>query len=332
MAEKLLSGVEKAAVLLKILPPQIVDNIFGRMDPRQVDMLRREQKKIEDRGILQEATATVLDEAARALTDARAGSAAGKPALRLVTPEPEPPKAPPKPEPKIQVDSSDPLDTIAKLPPDLLARALENESTRTISLLMNYLEIEAAGQIYKRLSPAKRREVSMRFTEHAAVNEGLLRRIAQAVLQKCETLRVSTVTGATEPGAREKRMAALLRGLERTERMDMLGILEQSDAELAGRIKSMLYQFEDVLRMQNLSVQKLLTQIDTKSLAQALSGAAPELREKILSNLSKRAQESLKEEIDLAGTVPSAKARQAQQVIVDAIQGLDQRGELVLIE
>jgi flagellar motor switch protein FliG len=218
------------------------------------------------------------------------------------------------------------------MPADLLAQALENETTRTISLLMNYLEMEIAGQIYKRLTPAKRKEVSMRFTEQATIDDGLLRRIAQAVLKKCESLRATAVTGAVDPAKREKRMASLLRGLERAERMEMLGVLEQSDAELAGRIKSMLYQFEDVLRLQNISVQKLLTQVDTKSLAQALSDASPELREKLFTNLSKRAQEALKEEIELAGTVPSAKVRPAQQAIADAIQGLDQRGELLMIE
>ena len=172
----------------------------------------------------------------------------------------------------------------------------------------------------------------MRFTEEATVSPDLRRRIAQAVLQKCESLRKAEVPGAAGSGVREKRMASLLRGLERTERTEMIGVLEQSDAELAARVKSMLYQFEDILRMQNISVQKLLTEIDTKSLAISLGGAPAEIREKLFNNLSKRAQESLKEEIELAGTVQAAKASQAQQTIADAIQRLDERGDLLFIE
>jgi flagellar motor switch protein FliG len=196
---------------------------------------------------------------------------------------------------------------------------------------MNSLDIEVAGQIYKRLSPQKRKEVSLRFTQQTNVGDELIKRIAQGVLKKCQALRDSTSTTG-EPGGREKRMAALLRELERAERMEMLTALEETDAQLTGRIKALLYQFEDILRMENLSVQKLLSEIDVKTLSLALRGAPTDIESKILSNLSKRAQESLKEEISLTGVVPPAKVRQARDVLVEAIQRLDQRGELVLID
>jgi flagellar motor switch protein FliG len=359
MSERKLSGIEKAAILLKSLPPGVVEKVLRHMNAQQAESLRSELVRATERNDLKELTASVLSEAAKVMTssrekkadapgavDVRIGASALEPTSSTSNAGGTPSKPAPKDAaskatpttPSVEIrlasmeEDSDPLVAIAKMPADLLAQALENETTRTISLLMNYLEIEIAGQIYKRLTPAKRKEVSMRFTEQATIDDGLLRRIAHAVLKKCESLRATAVTGAVDPATREKRMASLLRGLERAERMEMLGVLEQSDAELAGRIKSMLYQFEDVLRLQNISVQKLLTQVDTKSLAQALSGASPELRDKLFTNLSKRAQEALKEEIELAGTVPSAKVRPAQQAIADAIQGLDQRGELLMIE
>ncbi len=198
---------------------------------------------------------------------------------------------------------------------------------------MNCLDIEVASQIYKRLSPTKRREVSLRFTDQVPVGEDLLKRIAQGVLKKCQTLREASPTGApTEEGARETRIAALLRGLDRTERAELVAALEEADAELTGRVKALLYQFEDILRMENTSVQKLLSEVDVKSLAQALRGAPAEIEEKILANLSKRAQESLKEEVSLTGSVPAPKVRLARQTLVEAIQRLDQRGELVMTE
>src|SRR5207237_2674559 len=113
---------------------------------------------------------------------------------------------------------------------------------------------------------------------------------------------------------------------------DVLTALEENNAELAGRLKAMLYQFEDILRMENTSVQKMLSEVDVKSLALALRGAPPEIEGKLLSNLSKRAQESLKEEISLTGAVPPSKVREARDALVAAIQRLDQRGELVFNE
>src|SRR5260370_38170321 len=105
--------------------------------------------------------------------------------------------------------------------------------------------------------------------------------------------------------------------------MEMITALEGADAERHGRVRAHLYKFEDILRMENASIQKLLSEVDVKSLALALRGAAQDIEQKILANLSKRAQEPLKEEISLTGAVPPAKVRAAQQTLVETIQRLD---------
>jgi flagellar motor switch protein FliG len=286
--------------------------------------------------------AEVLDEVAKILDEARQKperpakvQAAAPPPPEVVKPSVDirlegNPSDGPKPAESAAMD--EPMRVLTSMPPDLLALALESENPRTISLLINGLDIEAAGEVYKRLSSAKRKEVSKRFTEQTFVNEELLKRIAQGVVQKCQALRASPSAPTGEAGGREKRVAALLRGLERAERTETLALLEEADAELAGRVKAMLYQFEDIERMENSSVQKLLSDVDVKSLALALRGAPPEIESKVLANLSKRAQAALREETELAGTVPSAKVKQGRQTIVEAIQRLDERGDLVLIE
>jgi flagellar motor switch protein FliG len=354
-----LTGLQKVAVLLRSLPKDVVDKVLRHLDPRQAGLVSSELAKLDEQKDLGQKLSVVLDEAVTMLGDgarSKPESAAqpkeppaaapapgtvratgqnvdirleGKPEVPL---SPRQASPPPKPRLDLPDASADPLGALAALPSDLLALALDTENTRTTSLLMNCLEVEVASQIYKRLSPAKRKEVSLRFTEQAVVGEELIKRIALGVIKKCQALRDSASPAATEQGGREKRMAALLRGLERSERMEMLTALEESDAELTGRVKALLYQFEDVLRMENISVQKLLSEIDVKTLALALRGAPPNIEEKILTNLSKRAQESLREEISLTGVVPAAKVSAARQTLVEAIQRLDQRGELVINE
>jgi flagellar motor switch protein FliG len=321
---------------LKSLSPGVVEKVLTTMDPKQAKRLSAELAKVSGRSDLKQAIARVLDEAVGVLgkdhpaSVAASAPAPGSPAGSQVdtriagspvddAAHPEAPSAP------------DPLAAIAALPAELLSAALADESARTISLLMNRMEVEAAGQIFKRLSPAKRKEVSVRFTDAATVADDLLRHIAAAVLKKCEAM-CATGPAATEQGEREKRMAGLLRGLERAERVETLAALEESDAALAGRVKAMLYLFEDILRMENHSIQKLLSEIDMKALAAALFGAAPELQERLLTNLSRRAQESLKEEIELSGKVLGAKVKEARQTLEEAMQRLDQRGEFVLRE
>jgi flagellar motor switch protein FliG len=343
MSDQNLSGLQKAALLLKSLPARVVDRVLQHMKPEQAALIKAEIARVSARKDLDQVMTQVLDEAAQVLNDAHTKKAGpGKPALHA------PPAGPEKREPAKPVEPSkvdirladtpveetkkSPLEALSALSPELVAQALDSETTRTIALLMNGLDVDVAGGIYKRLTPAKRKEVSARFTEHAAVSDELLQRIADGVVRKCAALQAATGAKSTEPGAREKRTAALLRGLDRVERMEMLGVLQASDAELAGRVKALLYQFEDILRMQNLSVQKLLAEIDMKTLAMAVNGVAENLREKLLTNLSKRAQESLREEIELSGAVPSARTHQAQQTIAETIARLDERGDLVMIE
>jgi flagellar motor switch protein FliG len=358
MTAPALTGLQKVAVLLKSLPTEVVDKVLRHLDPRQAGLVSSELAKLDEQQDLAQKLSGVLDEAASMLGNGsppkqpNASQAAGPadatpssgtaPAkgqnvdVRVeskpeVAPLPRP-ASPPKPKLDLPDPGADPLAALAALPSDLLALALDTENTRTTSLLMNCLEIDVASQIYKRLSPAKRREVSLRFTEQAIVGEELIKRIAMGVIKKCQALRDSSTPAFTEQGGREKRMAALLRGLERTERTELLTALEESDAELTGRVKALLYQFEDVLRMENISVQKLLSEIDVKTLSLALRNAPTNIEEKILTNLSKRAQESLREEISLTGAVPSAKVNAARQTMVEAIQRLDQRGELMINE
>jgi flagellar motor switch protein FliG len=347
MAAPSMTGLEKVAVLLKKLPQEVVDKVMRHLDPRHAGMVWSQLAKLDEQKAQNDLTqqlAGVLDEAVQMLEkDVESGKGpGGKPSGKgangkkagqgvdvRVDGKHESPPAPPPTAAEIQAD---PIRALETQPSELLAAALNTENARTCSLLMNRMDIDAAAKIYKRLTPAKRREVSVRFTDLTTIGDELVKRIAQGVLKKCATLREVSSSSANEDGVREMRLATLLRSLERTERQELIGVMEEADAELIGRVKTLLYQFEDILRLENQSVQKLLSEVDIKSLSQALQGAPPEIEEKILTNLSKRAQESLKEEISLTGKVPAPKIKQARQTMLEALQRLDLRGELVMTE
>src|SRR5207244_7588272 len=104
------------------------------------------------------------------------------------------------------------------------------------------------------------------------------------------------------------------------------------DAAVAEEIKNLLYRFDDVLRIDNRSMQKVLMDIDTKTLAIALRGVSEEIKEKFLANLSKRAQDNLQEEMELTPFVPKDQVEDAQKNIVVVVQRLDLAGELVMTE
>jgi flagellar motor switch protein FliG len=168
------------------------------------------------------------------------------------------------------------------------------------------------------------------LSRQAAPNPVLLARITQALLVKARTL--SADPGANEPAARYQKIADLIRSLEKVERNEILNALQEQEPEAATRVKDLLYQFEDLLRIIDRSMQKLLSSLDSKTLSVALKGAPEAIAAKVLNNLSMRAREGIEEEIELLGTVPPSQVRQAQKVVVDLIQRLDQAGELQMSE
>jgi flagellar motor switch protein FliG len=350
MATRTLSGLEKAAVLLKALPADGVAKVLKHLSARNSGLMSSEMAKVEKWADLESVKSGVLEETISIIESAHAA-----PAISTSPSVPQLPATPSKPEsghsaaavdiriaddhePEAPIlkmkpaEAANPIEALAAQPPDLLALALNDEGARTISLLINRLDIEQASAIYKRLASGKRKEVSMRFAGQPVVSDELLNRIAESVLKKCEILAATSSASLGDDGGPERRMAFMLRNLDRVERTETLAAIESVDAGLAERIKSMLYVFEDILKIEKTSVQKLLAEVDTKSLALSLTGAPKEIQDKIFGNLSKRAQESLKEEIEMAGTVPAAKAKAAQQAITDAIQKLDSRGELIMVD
>lgn len=335
------SGLEKAGLVLRGLPPETAERILGRLGPAVSARLRPQMQAplpqdwapAQQEELCRELLAA-LDKprpASSAVVPTPAQLAAYQPPEEAGAGESQPSAGSPKGGPTLRLRTEDlpedPIDALTALPPDLLVAILEGEQVHTVALVLGCLPGERAGEVLKQLPPEMRREVSLRLTRPGNPNPLLVSRIVQAIVEKGRTMRARTDTRAD---ARYEKMAQILRVLEKTERLEVLAALDEKDAETAARIRELLYQFEDVLRIQDRSMQKLLGELDSKTLATALKGVSDEIRDKLLNNLSKRARESLAEEIELMGSVPSSQAAQAQKTIVEVIQRLDQAGEIVM--
>jgi flagellar motor switch protein FliG len=224
--------------------------------------------------------------------------------------------------------AADHVSALRAVEPDRLAWALRGEHPRTVSMVLDCLEPDRAGTVLKRLPPELRREAFLRLGQTTSCAGELIPRIVRAVVQKSQAVPENSVEEGGQ--TRVKRMADLLRGLDRIDRMEMIAALEQEDGETAIRVKDRLYDFQDLLRIEDRSMQKLLAEIDSKTLTVALKGASQEITEKVMRNLSKRVRETLVSEMDLLSRVPARQIEEAQKAVVEAIQRLDQAGELVM--
>jgi flagellar motor switch protein FliG len=335
---KPMTGLEKVALLLKGLGPKATDTILAQLGPGHAERVRARIQQLPPGPEQQQAITQLLKDVAQAFSEdpgakaraVKAGTDAPVPArpagINLLVQE----DAEGEEETADTDLPSDPLEAVRRLPPAQLARAMLGENPRTVSLLLNHLDTPQAGEVYKRLAATMRRDVSFYFASQTMPPLEVLRRVAQGIVQKSRSL--ADAPAQADPNDRVKKMAELIRLLERAERTELLAALAERDSDMAQKVKDLLYQFEDLLQIESSSVQKLLGELDTKTLATALQGATPAIQHKILSNLSKRAQDALQEEIDLMGSVPKSKVELARKAIVEVIRRLDERGELIMTE
>jgi flagellar motor switch protein FliG len=352
-----LTGEEKGALLLKNLAPEIVDSVLAQLGPERGQRLRALMQDTPPTPETEQALEELIAEMGAAMTAPPPPTPLQSAPPRPVATEPARPAPPPvretvraaanayarasqppddgnklgtlDPELVRAIESGkDPLETLARLPAQRLALALEGENARTVSLLLNYLHTDLAGSVFKRLSPELRNQVTIQFGNQGMPPVAVLERIALAILKKsCTLVEKPTFPAGT---ARFKKIADMLRMLDKPERFSVIKELEEKDPTAAGEVKSYLYRFEDILRIDNRSLQKVLMDLDTKSLAAALKGGDDTIKAKFMGSLSKRAQETLAEEMELMQTVKSDERDQAQKEIVAVIQRLDLAGELVM--
>ncbi len=325
-----MTGEERAALLLKSLPSEMAEAVLAQLGPQRSSGVRARMQVLEQQPEPDEALDEVLSDLEallRIASDEASGraSAASQPAAAN---EAKPDKL--EKEESGSETAGDQLSVLRRMDLDLLAAALKGENSRTVCLLLNNMDAIRAGEILKRLSPELRREVTLQMGQAMACSPQLVERIAQAVVQKSYSLRQAPAEESVD--AKIKKMADMLRLLEKSDRMELLAAIAEQDAEKADKIKEYLYQFEDLLAIADRSMQKLLSQIDSKNLAMALKGSSDAIREKVMNNLSKRARESLEEEMEFLASVSANQIKEAQKTVVDVIQRLDQAGELVMSE
>jgi flagellar motor switch protein FliG len=153
-----------------------------------------------------------------------------------------------------------------------------------------------------------------------------LDRILQSTIERAALVNMKELQ-AQKAGA-EKKLAELLRAMNRKSRFGLLERISQDDPDTAARIRDQLYSTQDILGMESRSVQKLLGRVDTATLAKVLKDAGSAMQDKIMANLSKRACAALKEEMEYSGQVEDEAKKEASLRIVRAIMEMDEKGEV----
>jgi flagellar motor switch protein FliG len=225
--------------------------------------------------------------------------------------------------------------TIVKAPFEFLRRAdprqvltyLQDEHPQTIALVLAHLTADSGARVLSALPEELQRDVARRLATMDRTSPEVIAQI-EAVLEPKLSSIVQQQDMSTVGGV-QSLVDILNRSDRATERLIFEG-LERDNPDLADEVRSRMFVFEDIVGLDDRSVQLILRQVDSKELAVALKGVAPNVRDKIMRNMSERASANLSEEIELLGPMRLKTVEEAQGAVVRVIRALEEAGQIVV--
>ena len=215
---------------------------------------------------------------------------------------------------------------LKEVDPNQLLNFIQHEHPQTISLILANLEPEQTAQIVSDLPPEIQGEVAYRIATMGKISPDLLSDIEGILESQVETVFGQDLSAAG--GA--KAVAQILNLAGRSTEKTILGDLEKRNPELATEIKNLMFVFEDLVLLDDRSIQRVLREVDSKELSLALKVATDEVKDAIFRNMSERASGLIKEELEFMGPVRLKDVEDSQMKIVEVIRSLEEEGEIVI--
>ena len=219
-----------------------------------------------------------------------------------------------------------PFDFVRRTDPSHLINFIQQEHPQTIALILSYLESKKSATILSSIEPEKRADVARRIATMDRTTPDTLREVERVLERKISTIASEdfTMAGGIDT------IVEILNNVDRSTEKSIMEILEEEDSELAEEIKKKMFVFEDIVMLDDKSVQRVLREVDHQDLAKALKAVDPEVQEKIFRNMSKRASQTLKEDMEYMGPLRVKEVEESQQKIVGIIRKLEDQGEIVI--
>nr|WP_285851890.1 flagellar motor switch protein FliG [Sporosarcina luteola] len=219
-----------------------------------------------------------------------------------------------------------PFDFARRAEPGQILNFIQNEHPQTIALILSYLEAEQAGMILSSLPQEMQADIAKRIATMDSTSPEVISEI-EAVLERKLS---STVTqDFTETGGVDA-VVQVLNGVDRATEKTILDALEIQDPELAEEIRKRMFVFEDIVTLDNRSIQRIVRECENEDLILSMKVSSEEVREILFKNMSQRMAESFQEEMDVMGPVRLRDVEEAQARIVSIIRRLEDSGEIII--
>ena len=318
-----LDGTEKAAIFTLSLPQEYAAKLFECMDQEEIKELSMSMAN------LGSIDATVVERLFIEFADqlSSTGSLMGTfdSTERLLLAALDPNKVE-----EIMEDIRGPAgrtmwDKLSDVNEEVLANYLKNEYPQTVAVVLSKLGESHAARVLAVLPENFAMEVVMRLLRMESVQEEIL----DGVERTLRTEFMSNLANSNRQDSHEQ-MADIFNNLDRNTENRFMGALEERNRESAERIKSLMFTFEDLGRMDGSGVQVLLRQVEKDQLAMALKGGSDDIKDLFFKNMSERAGKMMKEDMESMGPVRLSEVDEAQAAVVTTAKALADSGEIVL--
>src|SRR4051794_24850710 len=318
-------GRQKAAILLVTLGPERAAQLFGHMRDDEIEALTIEMAKL--RSVESDVTEAVIVEAIET-SEALGfiGSGGFEYAREVLEKSLGPARAAEIMGRLSVVIEARPFEFLRRTPPEQIVAFLRPEAPQTMALTIANLHTELAAEVLAQLPPETQAEVALRIATMNETSPDVIREVEAVMRQKLANVISQEYSAA---GGVDSLVDILNRADRGTER-NVLDRLAESDADLAEEIRMMLFVFEDIVKLDDRSVQVLLKEVDQKDLALALRGVSEEVRDKVVGNMSQRAAEMLLEEIEFQPPQLRRVVEEAQGRIVAKVRALEEAEAIVI--
>lgn len=320
----LMSGLERSAVLLNVLGNQVTSQVFKKMRDNDVKRLVSAMGQVKRvpittvREVLEAFYTEISEEESlifghaqgRDFVLATLGEERAKTVLGQLS----------------VVEGSRTLEALELVDPRTLANFLVNEHPQTVALILAHLEPMKKCEVLRRLPEVIQTEVVLRIANLDFISPNLIAQVDEVLKQELATLgSIDTQQlGGVLP------IAEMLNIMDKTSEQNIMARVEEKDPQLAEEIRKLMFVFEDIVYIDDRGMQMLLKEVDNAKLIIALKTAPEEIKDKIFRNISKRAGEMLKDDLESMGPIRLSDVETAQQEIVNIAKRLETEGKIII--
>ena len=320
-----MSGLQKSAILLISLGPEKSANIFKHLKEEEIEELTLEIANT--RSVTVQMKENVVEEFyqvclaqqyiaeggigyAKELLEKALGADKAKSVITKLTAS-------------LQVK---PFEFIRKTDASQLLNFIQDEHPQTIALILSYLSPTQASMIVSALPPDRQADVAKRVAMMDRTSPDIIKEVEKVLESKLASLvnQDYTIIGGVDA------VVEILNAVDRGTEKHIMETLEIEEPELADEIRKKMFVFEDILLLDDRSVQRVLRDVDNNDLAIALKGSNEQVQAAIFNNLSKRLAAMIKEDMEFMGPVRMKDVEEAQQKIVNIIRKLEDSAEIVI--